>query len=238
VQYSVGYFQNFAKNMFEASVEVYYKDLYNQIDYTENYVPDLGQNQEAQFVFGKGRAYGLELFLKKRFGKFNGFIGYTLSRSERNFDDINKGVTFPTKFDRTHDINIVANYSLGKKWEFGGAFVFGTGSAFTQVERFYQVGFNLYQDYGARNGARIQDYHRIDLSATYTPSAGKNKNFESSWNFSIYNVYNRKNTYFNYYDIQTDPNVGSTEIKYLKVSLFPIIPSVTWNFKWKQSPKK
>jgi len=237
LQYALGYFQNFADNKYETSVEVYYKNLNNQIDYSENYVPDVNVEEEDEFVFGDGKSYGLELFFKKRTGKLNGWLGYTLSRTYRTFDDIENGEPFPTKYDRTHDLSLVANYTLNKKWDFGGVFIYGTGNAFTLPKSFYLVNFQLATKYGPRNANRQEAYHRIDLSATYTPKAERtDKAFHSSWTFSIYNIYNRKNAFLSYFSPEGDLIGGEPVLKAYNVSLFPIIPSVTWNFKWKQRP--
>jgi len=233
IQYALGYFQNFQDNTFETSVEVYYKDLNNQIDYRENYVNNAADNLELEFVFGKGRAYGAEFCLNKRKGDLTGWIGYTLARTERQFPDINNGQTFPAVFDRRHDISVVVNYPLHPKWALGGAFVYGTGQAYTPLQSLYFIEQNLVQEYGARNSGRIQPYHRLDVSATYTRRPDRKvRDFKSSWVFSIYNVYNRRNPFFIYYDLSTDTAAGTAQAKAIKVSLFPIIPSITWNFSW------
>jgi hypothetical protein len=233
IQYALGYFQNFQDNTFETSVEVYYKDLNNQIDYRENYVNNAADNLELEFVFGKGQAYGAEFFLNKRKGDLTGWIGYTLSRTERQFPDINSGQTFPAVFDRRHDISVVVNYLLHPKWTLGGAFVYGTGQAYTPLQSLYFIEQNLVQEYGARNSGRIQPYHRLDVSATYTRRPDRKvRDFKSSWVFSIYNVYNRRNPFFIYYDLSTDTAAGTAQAKAINVSLFPIIPSITWNFSW------
>lgn len=234
IQYALGYFRNFSNDAYETSVEVYYKNLYNQIDYRENYVNNPAVGLENEFVFGEGRSYGLELFLKKRTGALNGWIGYTLSRTERQFPDINNGDVFPSVYDRTHDLSVVGNYQLSKKWEFGGAFVFGTGNAFTPIRALYLIDQRLSPDYGLRNSGRIQSYHRFDLSATFTPKPEVKNNFSSNWTFSVYNVYNRRNPFFIYYGLEANVEAGTASAKGYKVSLFPVIPSVTWNFKWKQ----
>ncbi len=233
VQYALGYFRNFRDNRYEASVEIYYRDLYNQIDFRENYVDNVANDLEEEFVFGQGRAYGLELFLQKKKGRFTGWIGYTLSRTERIFPDINNGNPFPAIYDRRHDLSVVANYTLNKKWEFGGAFIFGTGNAFTPVQRLYFIDQFPVQEYGPRNSARLQDYHRVDFSATYTPKPDSKARFRSSWNFSVYNAYSRQNPFFIYYDFESDPNAGTAAARAYQVSLFPVIPSVTWNFSWR-----
>lgn len=233
LQYTLGYFRNFADNLYETSIEVYYKQLRNQIDYRENYVNNFTNDIENDFVFGAGKSYGIELFLKKSKGRLNGWIGYTLSNTDRTFTEINQGNTFPAIYDRTHDLSIVANYQLNKKWALGGVFVYGTGNNFTPVKSLYLIGQELVQEYGIRNSARIQPYHRIDFSATYTPKPGSQKRFASSWTFSVYNLYNRKNPFFIYYTFETNTATATARASAIKVSLFPLIPSVTWNFRWR-----
>ncbi len=237
LQYALGWFQNFARDQFEASVEVYYKDLQNQIDYPESYVNDISTELEDVFVFGKGRAYGAEFFLKKRKGKLTGWIGYTLARTEREFPDINDGAVFPTVYDRRHDLSVVLSYQLKPKWEFGATFVFGSGNAFTPVNSLYFVEQDFVVNYGDRNSARLPDYHRLDLAATFTPRPDSEKRFQSFWTFSVYNLYNRQNPFFIYYDLDTNVEAGTSRARAVQVSLFPIIPSVTWNFKWKSKRK-
>jgi len=233
LQYSLGYFRNFSNNRYEASLEVYYKTLRDQIDYREDYVNDPAEDLENEFVFGEGKSYGLELLVRKNKGLCTGWIAYTLSRTERQFDDINNGEVYPTQFDRRHDISLVANYTAGEKWELGGTFVFATGSAFTPLRSVYLIGQDVVPRYGDRNSARIEDYHRLDLSATFTPSAAADKRFKSSWTFGVYNTYSRLNPFFVYYDFETDPESGTAKGSAYKVALFPVIPSVTWNFSWK-----
>lgn len=233
IQYALGYFKNLADNAWETSVEVYYKDLDNQIDYRENYVNNAADDLEAEFVFGEGRAYGLELYVNKRKGQLTGWVGYTLSRTERIFPDINEGEVFPAVYDRTHDLSVVGNYQLSAKWSLGGSFIYGTGQAYTPLRSLYLINQRLVQDYGVRNSARIKPYHRIDLSATWTPKPDAERNFTSSWAFSIYNVYNRRNPFFIYYDFETDSTAGTAQASAFQVALFPIIPSITWNFSWK-----
>ncbi len=234
IQYALGYFQNFQDNTYETSVEIYYKDLDNQIDYRENYVNNAADDLEDEFVFGQGEAYGAEFFINKRKGALTGWIGYTLSKTERQFPDINDGNPFPAVYDRRHDISVVANYQLAPKWEVGGAFVYGTGQAYTPLQSLYFIEQNLVQEYGVRNSARIQPYHRLDLSATFTNRPDtKDKRFHSSWVFSVYNIYNRRNPFFIYYDLSTDTAAGTAQAKAVRVSLFPVIPSITWNFSWK-----
>ena len=231
IQYSLGYFRNFYSNKYETSVEVYYKDLKNQIEFADGYVPELGIDIEENFVFGRGRSYGAEFFIKKAKGQFNGWIGYTLSKTERQFDDLQTGANwFPTKYDRIHDLEIVAIYKLNDRWDFASTFVYATGQATTIVESFYVIGGQLQTDYGPRNGYRLPAYHRLDLSATLHNKP--ERKYESSWNFSIYNVYSRKNPYFIYTTWEGDFAYGSVDVQAKQVSIFPIIPSITWNFKF------
>ncbi len=234
IQYALGYFRNFRDNAYEASVEVYYKDLKNQIDYRENYVNNAADDLEREFVFGDGRAYGAEFFIQKRKGSFTGWIGYTLSRTEREFVNVNEGNVYPATYDRPHDLSLVLNQDLGERWTVGGIFVFGSGQTFTPIKSLYLIDQNLIQEYGVRNSARLPAYHRLDLSATYTPRPDAQGRFTSSWSFSIYNLYNRKNPFFIYYDLETNTSQGTAKATAYQVSLFPIIPSITWNFSWRQ----
>ena len=156
-QYAIGYFKNFLNNTIETSIEVYYKDLQNQLDYSETAVTELGVDEELKFIAGKGRAYGAEFFVKKSKGDFNGWIGYTLSRTERSFDDIADGEWFPAVYDRTHDISIVANYRINSRWDASAVFVYGTGQAFTPLSGIFNLDNTLNFFYGPRNSARLPD---------------------------------------------------------------------------------
>lgn len=235
VQYALGYFHNFFNHQLEASVEVFYKDLYNQLDYSESYTPTVDTDTEDQFIAGQGRAYGLELFLKSHIGNFTGWFAYTLSRSERTFDAI-KGKTFLASFDRTHDLSIAMSYQIRPWVSVGANFVLGSGSPYTPIESIYLLDLEPVLKYGLRNSARLPIYHRLDLSATFRLTK-KGKPFESELVISAYNVYNRQNVFFTYTDIESDPNNGEVSLQSYQVSLFPIIPSATFNFRWKQ-PKK
>jgi hypothetical protein len=237
VQYALGYFQNFKDNSYEASLEVYYKDLRDQIDYSDDQVPTISEEDEDQFVFGIGRAYGAEFFLRKNYGNLTGWIGYTLSRTERSFTDIEDGRWYPAVYDRRHDISVVANYEIAPRLELGGAFVFGSGRHFTPAESFVFIENKLNILYAGRNTSNLPDYHRLDLSLTYTPQQKREyQKFKSTWNLSIYNVYNRKNPFFIFYD--SDVDNGATSLQAFQVTIFPIIPSISWNFKWNQNPQK
>lgn len=236
-QVAAGYFKEIKNGRYEISVEAYYKTMSNQLEFKPGAQLLLNQNIENEMIFGSGKAYGIELFAQKKTGKLTGWIGYTLSRAERKFPEMNKGKTFPYRYDRTHDLSVVMNYPLGKKWEISGVFVYGTGNAITMpTGRFaYSIGtnpeknrtiFTNINQYDKINDYRMPAYHRMDVSATYTPRPNSTRQFRSSWNFSVYNVYNRYNPYFIYMSVDEKQQ----EIKGKKVFLFPVIPSVTWNF--------
>ena len=231
-QYSLGYFRNFLNDTYETSFEVYYKTMHNQVEYKEGAQPEdnVNDNADNNFTFGKGESYGFEIFLNKRRGKFSGWTGYTLSWTKRKFPEINRGEEFYAKFDRRHDISAVLTYEFSYKWTFAAIFVYGTGNAVTLPVNWYLLNGNIVYDYGPRNWYRMKPYHRLDLSATL--QGKKTKRFESSWNFSIYNVYSRLNPYFLYFDTEGSIETGNFRNVAKQVSLFPILPSVTWNFKW------
>ncbi len=261
-QYSVGYFRNFKDNAYESSIEVYYKEMKNQIEYKEGTLPsdDVKNNADNQFTFGRGWAYGAEFFFKKRFGKLNGWVGYTLSYTKRQFDEVNLGREYFAKYDRRHDVSLAANYELSDHWTLSAVWVYGTGNAITVPVAYYFIDGNFVTEYGARNDFRMPAYHRLDISATYkvdrTESLAKRlekktkrykkkgkdtnnvalkdwyKNYESSWNFSVYNVYNRHNPYIVYFASEGSVATNDYAIQAKQMYLFPILPSVTWNFKF------
>lgn len=232
-QYSLGYFRNFLDNKLETSVEVYYKDLQHQIQYKEGYTPNNLMDPEESYVFGSGQAYGAEFFVNKTQGKFTGWIGYTLSYTNLTFPDLNNGQTFPAKYDQRHDISLVGSYELSKKWTLSSVFVYGSGTTITLPTGFYFINNQLKEEFSAINSYRLFAYHRLDVSAIYTPQHKKPKKWQGSWAFSIYNIYDRHNPYFLYVDQQGTVNSpGGIQLKVIEVSIFPIIPSVTYNFKF------
>ena len=226
-QVSTGYFRNFDDNIFEFSTEVYYKWLQNQIDYKDGAQLILNQDVESQLVYGTGRAYGIEFFLKKKYGRFNGWLGYTLSKTERRFDAINDGNYFPATYDQTNDISAVGIYQLSKRWSLSSAFVYATGNAVTYPNGKYELSGVTTYYYSQRNANREPSNNRLDIGATL--EGKQHKKYHSSWTFGIYNVYNRRNPYIiTFQDSKTNP--GTTDAE--ETSLFGIIPSVTWNFKF------
>ena len=232
-QYSAGLFKNFKENMYETSVEVYYKNMQNQIEYQEGYTPNTLEDTENSFTFGRGWSYGSEFFINKTKGRLTGWIGYTLSWTWRQFSQLNGGEKFPSKYDRRNDISVVGIYELNKRWKLSSTFVFGTGNAATLPQRFYLVNGVLTQEYSRINEYRLPSYHRLDFAAIYNPKKNMyRKKMKTEWIFSIYNLYSRKNPYFIYFDQTGSPYDGSLKVQGKQVSLFPIIPSVTWNFKF------
>jgi len=231
-QYALGYFKNFKENKYETSVEVYYKKMSNQVEYEDGALPqdNAGNNVDNSFTFGKGWSYGAEFFVKKRYGKFNGWIGYTLAWTNKQFEELNNGNIFPAKYDRRHDASIVLLYDISKRLTLGATWVYATGSALTLPEQRYTVQGQIVSDYGDRNSFRMDDFHRMDLALTL--KGKEKKKFKSNWVFSIYNVYNRKNPYFVYFATEGSVFDGSLNIQAKQVSLFGILPSVAWNFKF------
>lgn len=227
-QYAIGYFQNFDDNMYETSVEIFYKDLQNQIAYVDGADALLNEYLEADLIFGNGRAYGAEFYFKKTKGKFNGWISYTLSRSELKIDGINNYDWFPARFDRTHNLSVVSFYEINKKWNLSANFTLTTGTPATFPTNGYY--FNgQYVPHNAlneRNGNRIPTYHRLDLSAIYNPFSSPDDWWKGEWVFSIYNVYNRKNA-FSVFPQLSDKNIPQA----IQLSIIgSIVPSVSYNF--------
>lgn len=227
-QAATGYFTNFDENNYEFSAEVYYKWMQNQIDYKDGAQLIVNPDVESLLTYGSGRAYGIELFLKKKFGRFNGWVGYTLSRTELKFAAINNGRYFPARQDRTHDLSVVGIYQLNKRWTFSSDFVYGTGNAVSFPTGKYQIGGLTTFSYSSRNGYRMPSANRLDIGATL--EGKEHKKYHSSWTFGIYNVYAHRDPYIiTFRDSKTNPN--TTEA--VETSIFATrIPSITWNFKF------
>jgi len=228
--FAAGYFRNFSENQYEASAEIYYKNLQNQLEYKESYVAGpSNRDLEYEFVSGQGKAYGLELFVRKNRGKLQGWVGYTYSFANRKFPELNGGKTFPARFDRRHDVSVVGAYTLNEKWKLGATFVYATGQPLTIPVRRYAIEGVVTYQYGDRNGFRMEAIHRLDVSATYEKPL--QRKFRSSWTFAVYNVYARQNPFFYYIETTGSPYDNSIKLQAKKVSIFPFpIPSVTWNF--------
>lgn len=237
-QLTLGYFRNFAHNKYEAYIDAYYKNLQNQIEFQPGMPLVYVENLDKYMFFGTGQAYGVELFVKRNVGKTTGWIGYTWSKSIRQMDGINGGKPFFARNDRRHDFQLVVNHTFNKKWTGSLVWVIASGNPITLPNtRFnYFMGFNDPQNpsfnstqwYSQLNTYRMPTYHRADLSFTYTPVPKKERRVKGSWTFAAYNVYNRLNPFFVYWDVDASSQKPVTK----SLTAFPLIPSVTWNFKF------
>uniref|UniRef100_UPI003217D1EF TonB-dependent receptor n=1 Tax=uncultured Draconibacterium sp. TaxID=1573823 RepID=UPI003217D1EF len=229
-QVSIGYFHNLNKNMWETSVELYYKNMQNVLDYREGAELFLNDAIETELLHGSGESKGMELLIKKSKGDLTGWIGYTWSKTTREIEGINNGNPYPSSYDRTHDLSVVSNYELNKRWNFAANFVFATGSPTSYPVAKYNVQGNQIYEYSARNSNRIPEYHRLDISATYDFKKNANRRFKQSLNFSIYNVYARRNAY----SITPEANEDNpNQTQFVRISIIgSAIPSITYNVKF------
>ncbi|MEO9532265.1 MAG: TonB-dependent receptor [Crocinitomicaceae bacterium] len=226
-QVAAGYFQNFKKDQYQFSVELYYKQMNNAIDFKDHAVLVLNPLLEGELRYGRAFAYGSEFLLKKTKGNFTGWIGYTLSRTQKKIDGINNNELYFAKYDKTHDLSIILSYDLGKAWTFSTNFVYSTGAAVTMpVGKMEYMGMTV-PIYSERNGKRMPDYHRLDFAVTWRPKKQQEKKWKSEWVLSVYNTYNRANPYsINFVTDEVDPTQTKAEMLYL----FGIVPSITYNF--------
>ncbi|MBO6533391.1 MAG: TonB-dependent receptor [Muricauda sp.] len=242
-QYAMGYFRNIKNGVYTLETEVFYKDIQNRIDYIDGANLIANNAIEQVILNGQARAYGLELLLRKNEGQFKGWLAYTLSRSEQrtpgrtlNFDSgrsnletgINFGDWYSTPFDKTHDLSLYGSFELNDKWSFNANFVYQTGQPTNYpIGQFEFEGVSV-PYYGLRNKERLPDYHRLDISAILTPRKNKGRKFQSEWVFSIYNAYNRMNAAS--INFRENEDTGRNEA--VRTSIFGIVPSVTYNFKF------
>lgn len=226
-QYSIGYSRNINNRKFELTAEAYYKTMQNQIDYRDGADINTAPDVEKELLYGKGRAYGLEILLRKNTGRITGWIGYTLSKTERQINGINNNNWYNAKQDRPHDFSLVGVYTLTPSWTLSGTFVYQTGNAVTFPTGKYQLNGQTIYQYSNRNANRMPATHRLDLSATYeVPSS---KRWRSSWSFGLYNVYGRQNPFaLTFKENEQNP----LKIDAVQTSLFRWVPSVTYNFKF------
>jgi len=234
-QISAGYFQNFKKETYTLEIEGFYKKGKNRLDYIDGANLIANNAIERVILSGKSRAYGMEVLFRKNTGNLTGWLAYTISKSEQKTEGrtavepgINNGKWYNTGYDKTHDISITASYKLNERWLLNTNFIFQTGLPTTFPTGQYGIESLTIPVYSARNSNRLPSYHRLDLSATYTPTRKLNSNYTSSWNFGIYNAYNRKNSVS--MNFRNNEDTGINEA--VRLSLFGIIPSVTYNFKF------
>lgn len=234
-QVAVGYFRTFKDNTFSLEVESFYKTIKNRIDYVDG--ADLIANNAIEQVIlnGEARAYGLEILLRKNEGRFTGWLAYTLSKSEQRTPGrtavetgINNGQWYRTAYDKTHDISLTGSYELNKKWSFSSNLIFQTGQPTTFPNGQYEYNGLVIPNYEARNSSRLPSYHRLDVSANYNPNPDSTKRFKGEWVFGLYNVYNRKNAA----SISFRENRDSGTNEALRLSIFGIVPSISYNFKF------
>jgi hypothetical protein len=228
-QVAVGYFRNFMDNRIEGSVEAYYKYTQNAIDFKDHADLLLNREFEGELRFGEANAYGMEFLFRYNFSKFSGWVGYTLSRTEKKIIGINNNKTYLAGHDKPHDLSIVLNYNPSKRIAIGATWVYQTGAAVTFPTGKYEFGGKFVPIYSDRNGYRMPDYHRLDLAVTLKCKEKPDRKFYHEWNFSLYNAYGRKNPWvINFVQDAENPNTTYAEMTYL----FGIIPSITFNFKF------
>jgi hypothetical protein len=241
-QYAVGYFHDFGKdNMFEFSVEAYYRATQNQIDYIDGADLLINQFLEGDLLSGIGRAYGLEFYLQKRVGRFTGWAAYTLARTELKVNGINKGAWYAARYDQTHNLKLSGFYDINKRWSAAANFTFVSGTPATfPTSRFVMQGILIpYNAYDSRNNVRLPAYHRLDVSfrlegKTVKKNGSPRKNSDY-WVFGVYNLYGRRNP-FSIYFTQGDDRVAAgspinSEARQLAI-IGTFIPSVSYNFKF------
>ncbi len=222
-QISLGYFRNFKDNNYEASIEVYYKDMKNLVDYKEGADVLISSFFESEVASGQGWSYGTEFFFKKITGKLTGWIAYTLSKSEKKFGEINSGKPFPARYDRTHDFSVVGIYQLNKRWTCSVNWMYFTGDAVTIPNGKYIIDGHTFDSYTERNSYRMPAVHRLDINVTYATRK------HGTWNFSLYNAYGRKNAY----KIIFRNNYSNPEkSEAVRLALFSFVPSISYHFKF------
>lgn len=228
-QYALGYFRNFLNNQLEGSVEVFYKDMQNTIDFRDHADLLLNKKLDGELRFGNSRAYGAEFQIQKNEGKLTGWVSYTYSRAERTIQGINNNETYLAPYDRPSTIYIVGNYELNERLSFGANFIYATGQPITYPIARMEVGNVVLPVYSKRNEYRMPDYHRLDVSLTWKPKTKKKRAWSGEWNFSVYNIYGHKNTWaINFVNDQDNAYKTKAEMTYL----FTFVPSVTYNFKF------
>jgi hypothetical protein len=230
-QYALGYYRNFKKNMFETSLEIYYKRLKNIIEYKDGASLLVNPTLDADLLNAKGYNYGIELYVKKNSGRLTGWLTYSYSASKRRTngqttsEQVNRNEYFPSVYDKPHNLNVIGNYHISRRWRFSWAFSYSTGRPVTLPEYKYSLGGNELVYYSDRNKYRLPDYHRLDISITRDESLKIKKFWKGSWTFSIVNLYGRKNLYSSYFQKEiSDYNLYALYI------IGRPLPTLTYNF--------
>jgi hypothetical protein len=240
-QFTLGYYREVKSLGATFSAELFHKKMTNQIEYEAHPETLLNPTMEGELRFGIGRAYGLELLLKKDEGRLRGWIGYTWSRAKRQFNEVNEGKTFNAIFDRPHQVNLTTSYDASLRWNVGVNWIYSTGSPYTAPIGYYSFNGQEVPLYGEKNNERLPDYHRMDLSATWKLNRSPEKKYQHNLTFSIYNLYGRKNPLFINYnksenaegEFRIPSNLIDAQRETSQYYLFSVIPSVSYNFKWR-----
>jgi len=228
-QVSIGVFKNFGNNTVETSIEGFYKKMQNTIDFKDHAALLLNPKLEGETRVGNSWSAGMEFLVKLNSNKINGWIAYTISKTERDIKGINNNTTYLAPYDKPHNISIVLNYPLVKNLELGLNWIYSTGNPVTFPTGRLEILGSVIPVYSKRNEYRMPDYHRLDLSLTYAKSPKPGKKWQSEWNFSVYNAYGRHNAWaINFIQDEENPEVTKAE----KTYLFSFIPSITYNFKF------
>lgn len=230
-QVSIGYYRNLRQNEYESSLEIYYKHSNNQLEFIRGIITNsVNLTLEENIAKGMGRSYGAEFYLRKKTGPITGWVSYALARTEKVFDEINEGKLYPAKHDRRHDFSLALMKKLNEKWNASLVFIYVSGNALTIPESRYIIQGNILNDYGEVNSFRMPSYNRMDVS--FTREDVKPNGNVSAWNFSVYNLYNRANPFYIYFETTGDINSYSLEVSPELVSLFPVIPSISWSYRF------
>lgn len=223
---SFGYFQSFCDGMFELSSDVYYRNMNNVTEFNQNFIENDNVVFSDKVFYGKGRSYGLEILLKKNTGKFTGWLSYAIGKSDRKFSGINDGKVFPSKYDRTHDLSIVASYTFNKRWDTSLVYIYATGNTYTQPTSWYFMNGTPVKEYTKYNNARMPDYNRTDISVNYWFKK------DNGINFSLHNMFSVNNPVYIFMVVQKDKETEELQVRIKQKKLFTIIPSINWRFKF------
>jgi outer membrane receptor protein involved in Fe transport len=230
-QVTVGYFKDWFGGQLETSLELYYKNTRNQIEFIRGVINNsLHMTMEENLTVGDGWSYGAEWFIRKPEGRLTGWVGYTLARTVKDFERINQGIIYPAKYDRRHDLSVALVYQITERWDASAVFIYASGNAFTLPVGRYIIQGNLINEYGEVNNYRMPPYHRLDISANRSRITRRGN--VSTWNFSIYNVYNHANPFYFYFEVSGDLEEYRLDVEPKMVSLFPIVPSISWRFEF------
>ncbi len=227
-QYALGYFRNFFNNTIETSVETYYKDMYNVVDFKDHALLLMNPRMEGEIRTGKAHAYGVEFFIKKNDGKLTGWVSYTLSKVKRKIPEINDGKEYPAPYDKPNNINVILNYEFTKRFMISANWIYATGTPMTAPVGTFEYNNTVNKIYSSRNGYRMRDYHRLDLSASLKGKGRADRFWHGEWVFSMYNAYGRHNDWIlNFIQDKNNPRKMVAQRMYLP---FVFFPSITYNF--------